>query len=340
MTSLDRKPDFKRLEKVLLRDGEPDHVPFYELYADKPIMEAILGQPLDHAGYIRYQLGMGYDYVCSGAAFGYKYQRGYSEDTDREFVDNNHGIIENRNDFDAYPWPEISGGVEGPILSMQRDLPQGMKILVSPPAGILENVMWLMGYVPLSYALYEDEQLVYDMFERIGSNHIRVIRHIFENTDRSTIGAVVMGDDMGHYTGPMLSPAMMRKYVFPWQKELVECVHGYGVPFILHSCGNLDEIMDDLIDVVKIDARHSYEDKIMPVARFKQKYGKRVAVLGGFDVDRICRLTPAEVYEATRQLIAQCAPGGGWALGTGNSVASYIPVANFRAMMQAGYDLG
>jgi uroporphyrinogen decarboxylase len=308
--ALDRKPNFKRFEKVLLRDGEPDHVPFYELYADKPIMEAILQQPLDHASYIRYQLMMGYDYVGSGATFGYTNRRGRSANTDREFVDNNHGIIESRNDFDVYPWPQITSGIEEPILRMQRDLPQGMKILVSTPAGILENVMWLMGYVPFSYALYEDEQLVYDMFERIGTNHLRLIQHIFENADRNTIGAVVMGDDMGHHMGPMLSPAMMRKYVFPWQKKLVACVHDYGAPFILHACGNLDVIMDDLIDDVRIDARHSYEDKIMPVAHFKKKYGKRVAVLGGFDIDKICRLTPEEVYDSTRQLIKDCAPGG------------------------------
>ena len=140
--------------------------------------------------------------------------------------------------------------------------------------------------------------------------------------------------------GPMLSPALMRKYVFPWQKRLVACVHDYGMPFILHSCGNLDVIMDDLIDFVKIDARHSFEDKIMPVTQFKQKYGKRVAVLGGFDMDKICRLTPEQVYDYAKQLIMECAPGGGWALGTGNSVASYVPVENFRAMMKAGLEFG
>lgn len=98
--------------------------------------------------------------------------------------------------------------------------------------------------------------------------------------------------------------------------------------------------MDDLIDDVGIDARHSYEDKIMPVWQFKERYGKRVAVMGGFDIDRLCRLTPEEVYRETAELIRRCAPGGGWALGTGNSVASYVPVENFRAMMRAGMELG
>lgn len=336
----ERKPDFERLRRVLLRDGEPDHVPFYELYADQPIMEAILGRPADREGYIRYQLQMGYDYVCAGAQFDYQYRREYSQDTRREFVDNNHGMIENRRDFDAYPWPTVGPGVEAGLVRMQGDLPAGMKILISPPGGILENVMWLMGYVPLSYALYEDEQLVWDLFERIGTNHIRAIELMFERGDREAIGGVVMGDDMGHFQGPMLAPEMMRKYVFPWQKKLVAKVHEYGKPFILHSCGNLEAVMDDLIDDVGIDARHSYEDKIMPVWQFKERYGKRVAVMGGFDIDRLCRLTPEEVYRETAELIRRCAPGGGWALGTGNSVASYVPVENFRAMMRAGMELG
>ncbi len=340
------KPDFNRLKRVLLRDGEPDIVPFYELFADIEVMEAILGKPLTIETEIEFQYKMGYDYVNSGINLVYKKHLLSTDDTSvlskgkREFIDDNHGIIESREDFDSYDWPEIDSSVVYKINETARILPDGMKIIVQTPAGILENVMWLMGYVPFSYAIYDDEQLIWDMFERIGSNHIKALKFCLENTDISKIGAVAMGDDMGFNHSTMISPELMRKYLFPWQKKLVDTVHSYDLPMILHSCGNLESIMDDLIDYVGIDAKHSFEDKIMPVTKAKRKYGSRIAILGGVDMNFICSSTEEEVRRYVDRIIEECAPGGGYALGTGNTVANYIPLNNYLAMLDEGRKKG
>ena len=65
-------------------------------------------------------------------------------------------------------------------------------------------------------------------------------------------------------------PIYWRKYVFPWQKRVVEAVHKAGKPFVLHSCGQLEAVMEDLINDVKIDAKHSFEDVILPVTEAKK----------------------------------------------------------------------
>ena len=88
------------------------------------------------------------------------------------------------------------------------------------------------------------------------------------------------------------------------------------------------------------DARHSFEDAIEPVWEARQRYGDRISVLGGFDMDKICRMSEEEVRAHTRFLIEHCAPGGGWALGTGNSVADYVPVNNLLAMLEEGHRVG
>ena len=94
--------------------------------------------------------------------------------------------------------------------------------------------------------------------------------------------------------------------------------------------------MDDLIDWVGIDAKHSFEDVIMPAAEAKRRYGDRIAILGGVDVDYLSRHSVDEVRAYTRKVIEECAPGGGWALGTGNSVPNYVPVENYLAMLDEG----
>jgi uroporphyrinogen decarboxylase len=109
---------------------------------------------------------------------------------------------------------------------------------------------------------------------------------------------------------------------------------------LLHSCGKIEAVMPDLIEGVGIDARHSFEDAITPVARAKRLYGDRIALLGGVDVDILARGSPDHVRAATRRILEACMPGGGYALGSGNSVANYVPLPNFLAMLDEGRQVG
>jgi len=91
--------------------------------------------------------------------------------------------------------------------------------------------------------------------------------------------------------------------------------------------------MDDLIDDVGIDAKHSFENAIMPVADFQTLYGHRVGVLGGVDIDVLGRSSPDEVRTEVRRIIDLCHPRARFAIGSGNSIPSYIPVENYLAML-------
>ena len=343
----DRKPDFNRLKKVLLRTGEPDILPFYEIFADGEIIEAVTGKPYSIESSVEFQYKMGYDFVGTGVSFDYPHKDTtlhYAKDVGtalpreaRYFVNDNHGTIENREDFNGYSWPVIDENVMVDIDKCAGILPDGMKMIIGAgPGGILENVVWLMGYIPFSYALADDEQLIWDMFEKIGTNAEQSMKIAMEKADLSKVGAVIMGDDMGYDKSTMLSPEVMRKFVFPWQKKIADIAHDHDLPFILHSCGNLTGVMDDLIDYVGIDAKHSYEDKIMPVAEAKRLYGNRIAILGGVDMHFLTTATLAEVEPYVSKIIEECAPGGGYALGTGNSVANYIPLDNYFEMLRVG----
>lgn len=133
-------------------------------------------------------------------------------------------------------------------------------------------------------------------------------------------------------------PDGMRKYIFPWHKRIVELAHRYNRPCVLHSCGYFEDIIDDVIDDMGYDARHSYEDNIMPVEEAYEKYGSRIAILGGMDVDFLCRSTPEEITKRSREMLERAAKRGSYALGTGNSVAYYIPFENYLAMTKAALE--
>jgi uroporphyrinogen decarboxylase len=106
----------------------------------------------------------------------------------------------------------------------------------------------------------------------------------------------------------------------------------------MHSCGNLKTLMDDIIDDIRYDGKHSYEDTILPVEEAYELYGRRIAILGGIDVDFVIRSEPEVVYRRSKVMLERSAERGGYALGTGNSVPEYVPPEHYFAMIAAAIE--
>jgi uroporphyrinogen decarboxylase len=72
----------------------------------------------------------------------------------------------------------------------------------------------------------------------------------------------------------------------------------------------------------------------MPVWEFNKRFGDKISSFGGFDMNKICLMEPDDVRKHVRFLIDSCAANGGYAFGTGNSVANYVPVENFLTAVE------
>jgi uroporphyrinogen decarboxylase len=248
---------------------------------------------------------------------------------------NTGGLISDWESFEAYPWPDPDRADYGMLDILAEDLPTGMKIICYGPGGVLENAIEIVGYERLCYLLADDPKLAEEIFQGVGS---RLVRFYEQVAAQPAVGACISNDDWGFKTQTMFSPPQMRKYVFPWHKRIAEVVHAAGKPVILHSCGNFERIIDDMV-AIGIDGRHSYEDNILPVEQAYERYHNHFAILGGIDLDFICRSTPEEVYVRAQALLKKTAQRGGYALGTGNSVPEYVPDENYFAMIRAALDL-
>jgi uroporphyrinogen decarboxylase len=339
------EPDFNRLATVFSR-GVPDRVPFIEFYLDLSIIGVT---PSGDDPKERWRetaeawLRLGYDGFPVGASYSLPRPGLQAPDTAtmshgmRHWRDENRGAIETWEDFEKYPWPG-SEDIDYSALEMAASvLPDGMRLIGADPGGALEAVEDLMGVQQMAYAMVDQPDLLQAVFDKCGQLMLDICR---TNASHAAVGAVILGDDMGFKTQTIMSPEALRRYLFPWHKRIAEAVHAYGKPLLLHSCGNLDRVMDDLIDDVGIDAKHSFEDVIMPVEGAKRRWGSRIAILGGVDMDILARGTPDEVRARTRQVLETCMPGGGYALGSGNSIANYIPAENYIAMLEEGWRAG
>jgi len=349
-------PDYTRLLRSLRRQGDPQHVPFLELFADPEIIARFLNEPVPSAAYelasheelavfldqkIRFFHTLGYDAILQGAILDFPGilplastdTAGYSR-TSRKWVNEKSSQITCWSDFEHYPWPKAENADFYPVEYMAAHLPEGMGILAEVIIGTYELLSWLMGYETLCVALYEQPDLVEAIIQKLRDIILPTVRTL---SQMDLVIGVWQGDDLGFKTGTLISPKHLRKYVLPVHRDIATIVHENNLPFLLHSCGNLSAIMEDLISWVEIDAKHSFEDVIQPVESFSSQYGERVAVIGGIDVDILSRGTEAQVRKRTQEVLNSCAKTGGYILGSGNSIANYIPLKNYLAMLDEGW---
>ena len=335
------EPNFNNLLKVLRRE-KPDRPTLFEFYLNGRINRFVLSGKSEGDdrftgityGEMRRWMAafhaIGYDYTTvavPGFAFPLK------EQDHKATLSANDGVmITDRKSFDAYAWPDPDKADYAILDALGKDMPTGMKLVVCGPGGVLENANFILGFENMCYLIADDEKLVEDVFEFIGT---RLIQHYTKALESRHVGAIISNDDWGFKSQTMLSPENMRKFVFPWHKQIVEAAHKAGKPVILHSCGNLKDVMDDVILDMKYDGKHSYEDTILPVEQAYEQYGDRIAIMGGIDLDFVVRSTPEEVYQRSRAMLEKAASRGGYALGTGNSVPEYVPHDNYLAMICA-----
>ncbi len=313
--SVQVSPSWEGLLHCIERRGTPERVHHIELFLDDEIKEIICkrfgllegitetDRFYDLKKEIRLQRFLGYDYVrCGLDDFDMPLDKLPVADSaeirragGREFINQKKGPISTWEEFEKYPWPDPYQCKSNHLEWYEKNLPDDMCVIGSGGfAHFAEFLSWLMGYETLCYALYEDRGLVEAISKKLVEIYDVVIRRLLE-FDRVKI--IWGSDDMGFRGGPLISPDDLREFVFPGHKLMAELSHQAGRPYLLHSCGDLDLIMEDLIKVVGIDARHSFEDNIEDVVTAKAKYGDRIAILGGIDIDFLCRSTEQEIRE-------------------------------------------
>ena len=151
------------------------------------------------------------------------------------------------------------------------------------------------------------------------------------------VGGVWLVDDLSYGSGPMIDPKFFRKYVFPWYEEIAAICRKNDLLF--HSDGSLWPMLDDLASV-GFQALHPIDPTCMDIRQVKEKVGKKIGILGNIDVDLLARGTPEQVRQLTKETIRDIAPGGGFALGSGNSVPNWARFENYQAMRDTALEYG
>ncbi|MBQ7916164.1 MAG: hypothetical protein IJ315_05175 [Firmicutes bacterium] len=246
-------------------------------------------------------------------------------------------VIKTKEDFLKYPWEEIPDMYfeknSKYFRVLREEMPAGMKAIGGVGNGIFECVQDVVGFQNLCYIGADDEEFYEGLFQKVGETNLKIWQR-FMREFGDIFCVLRFGDDLGYKSSTMLSPDDIKWLIFPQYKPIVDLVHSYNKPFLYHSCGKIFNVMDELIENIGIDAKHSNEDQIAPFPVWVEKYGDKIGNFGGLDMDKVCHFSKPELKEYTLDVIKQSIHHGGFAIGTGNSIPDYVPAENYLNMIE------
>ncbi len=334
------QPNYKNISDAA-QNIKPARIPLYEHNISTKIMEALLNKPIEKyftsdldryfSEYNNFFKVMGYDTVTFeacvvdvlpfGGALAHP-QPGYIDCTEK---------------FDSYPFDTVKNiyieKFEQQFDALCRNLPDGMKAIGGVGNGIFEIAQDLVGYEALCIIKYEDEELYANIFNKVG-DLLCEIWEWFLSKYKDFYCVCRFGDDLGYKSNTMLSHDDIREHIIPQYTRIIKLIHDCDRPFLLHSCGCIFAVMQDMIDIAKIDGKHSNEDQIAPMSEWVQKYGDRIANFGGIDTDHLVRMDASELKNLVSDIYRLADnKNGGFAIGSGNSIPDYVDPVRYKIMI-------
>lgn len=341
----ENNPDYHRIIDVA-NNKWVDKVPLYEHLIGAKVIKDIMGtEPFEQmfskddkesveafSQYFDFWREMGYDtasyefsscgiLVGAGALGGHK-----------------DGCIKTREDFEKYPWAEIPDRFFGEYSRIIRNLeeacPDDMRLIGGVGNGIFEAVQDIVGYMDLCYIKADDEELYRDIFKAMGEAQFKIWdRFMSEFSDKFCL--LRFGDDLGFKSQTLISTDDINENIIPVYKKIIARVHKENKPFLLHSCGAIFDVMDNLISEAEINAKHSNEDQIAHFSKWVEMYGDKIGNFGGIDTDVLCRQSPSYIHDYVFDCLDRVKGKGGIAFSSGNSIPDYVPTEGYLAMVDA-----
>ncbi|MDR0620898.1 MAG: hypothetical protein LBJ61_03360 [Deltaproteobacteria bacterium] len=366
-------PDWNRVLKTV-KFEEPDRVPMSEVLIAYDIQSQFLGRtvtPEDLPAQVEFWSQAGYDYIPitvgmmepgkvtenshvskilkklheaddpntgdSGGpeATGQPSDGGQSKDGDKSWNLEVSSFIHDMREFEAFPWDELAKLDYSKLRDLAALLPEGMKAI--GVSGKIFTLTWmLMGFNDFAMSLVRNSQLLAAIFEKVAQIQYSAVDTILAMPHVGGIWAV---DDLAYNSGPIVSVKHLEKYVFPWYKEIAKRCHKAGKLFFLHSDGKLDALLPSFIEM-GLDVIQPIDPTCNEIAKIKKKVDGKLCVVGNVPNDMLQEAQPEDIKSYVRTLLSEVAPGGGFMLGSGNSVPDWAKFENYQALRETALSEG
>ncbi len=192
---------------------------------------------------------------------------------------------------------------------------------------------WAMrGMANILMDMYDAPSFVDDLLERLQDMCCAVIdKLVHDYGDR--IDAIGFSEDMGTQRGMMFSPEAWRRFLKPHQKRMYDKIRSAGKVVYLHSCGDVQPIIGELVDI-GVNMLQPIQPEAMDIFALKRNYGRHLCFAGGISTQRTLPYgTPEQVRAEARACIDIMGKGGGYVAAPAKPILPGVPVENAAALI-------
>jgi uroporphyrinogen decarboxylase len=248
--------------------------------------------------------------------------------------------------LDAFPWPDMDDptrftGVRERAAQLAEE---GEYAIFGTPWLLFpfERAYQLQGMEVFLKNMARDPDFAKALLGKLTALFKRHLAHFLEALDGQA-DVIVLGDDLGMQSGPLIAPKMYRSLLKPLHADLIGFVKERAdVKVWFHSDGDIWPFLDDLIEVgVDILNPIQKAGRMADFAELKRRYGDQLCFCGAIDTqDLLPNGTPEEVRREVRDVMRTMGPGGGFMVSSVHTIMNDVPVENVLAMVEAVREYG
>ena len=230
----------------------------------------------------------------------------------------------------SYKFPEIRKGFAEDICDQLEANPRDVFTMFSITMGYFERTWSLRGMENILMDMCLNEEFTETLFAGILEHHMELLDCILDRN----FDAVYIGDDWGQQKGSIMGPNLWRKFIKPGMTKMFEKIKNKGKYIVLHSCGDIREMLPDLIDM-GLDVYNTVQPEIYDLQELKNEFGKDLTFYGGISTQQFLPYaSEEEVKEMTKKVLDIMHQGGGYILSPTHAATPDIPVENLLAMIE------
>ena len=251
--------------------------------------------------------------------------------------------VETREDFRAFWRERMSIDLAtriGPdwkkTLESHRERDYPLIIIADRWGGFFGPFRNLLGVENLCMTFYTDPAFIEEMVDTMAEYIIAVMDQVLDHTTVEFFG---FWEDMAFKTGPLLGPDMVRQYMLPGYKRVVEHLRARGVEFIsLDSDGDISLLIPIWVDA-GINILYPFEVQCgMDVNQVRREYGRDLRLCNGID-KRALAIGP-EAIDAELERVKPLIQEGGYIPGPDHSLPPDVSFANYCYYMERAWEAG
>jgi uroporphyrinogen decarboxylase len=205
---------------------------------------------------------------------------------------------------------------------------------------LYERAWTLRGMQSLLMDFYDHPAFVHELLNAIADYNIAQVHEAL----KYDIDAVYFGDDWGQQHGLQMGPVLWHKFIYPVLKRMYNAVHAGGKYVFIHSCGDVDELFDDLIGI-GLNCFNPFQPEVMDVGSLAQKYRGQLVFHGGLSTQKTLPYGTVDDVQAETRRLLEMGRQGGYIFAPAHDVEGDVAPENMLAFIdllqgQPGYRYG